>query len=97
MNELLHNRLGILMFRKLKEEVLQLPDKIENDLLIKLPDGKKYTVPEVQKACKVYAEERTKYYKQNYDKYEKAFLDILDYYEKNLLPPEEESIRTISA
>ena len=90
MNELLHNRLGILMFRKLKEEVLQLPDKIENDLLIKLPDGNKYTVPQVQKACKVYAEERTKYYKQNYDKYEKAFLDILDYYEKNLLPEEEE-------
>ena len=79
MNELLHNRLGILMFRKLKEEVLQLPDKIENDLLIKLPDGNKYTVPQVQKACKVYAEERTKYYKQNYDKYEKASLDILDY------------------
>lgn len=89
MNELLHNRLGILMFRKLKEEVLQLPDKIENDLLIKIPDGKKYTVPEVQKACKAYAAERTEYYKQNYDKYEKAFLDILDYYEKNLLPPEE--------
>lgn len=89
MNELLHNRLGILMFRKLKEEVLQLPDKIEKDLLIKIPDGNKYTVPAVKDACRKYAEERTKYYKQNYDKYEKAFLDILDYYEQNLLPEEE--------
>ena len=89
MNELLHNRLGLLMFRKRKEEVLHLPDKIENDLLIKIPDGKKYTVDEVKKACKEYAAERSAYYKQNYDRYEKAFLDILDYYEANLLPEAE--------
>ena len=85
MNELLHNRLGFMMFRKLKGDVLTLPDKFEEDLAVKIKNGKQYTLEVVKKACVDYADKRLKYYNKRYEIYEQQFLAILEYYEKNIL------------
>ena len=86
-NELLHNRFGMIMHRKMKDEVLTLPEKHEADINIKLPDGKEYTFNAIKRKVEAYRQERRDYYRKMYDKYEKDFLDILDYYEKNILEP----------
>ena len=86
-NELLHNRFGMIMYRKLKEDVLALPPKHEEDLKIKLPDGKEYTFNNIKHKVAVYREERRRYYAERYAEFEKQFFDILEYYEKNILNP----------
>lgn len=89
MNELLHNRLGIMMFRKLKEEVLTLPNKIEEDISIKLTNGDEYTLEIVKQKARAFYEERLTYYKQHKKEFEKDFLDCLAYFEDHCLAPNE--------
>ena len=86
-NELLHNRFGMIMYRRLKEDVLALPTKHEEDLKIKLPDGKEYTFESIKRKVEAYRDERRSYYKAKYEEFEQQFFDILDYYEKNILDP----------
>ena len=93
MNELLHNRLGMMMYRKLKSEELELPPLVESELKIKIPNGDQYTLKEVKKVMIAFRDERTRYYQQNYDKYEKDFLDVCQYVEDNCLYTDEEWAR----
>lgn len=89
MNELLRNRLGMMMYRKLKTEVLQLPPKIEAELPIKIPTGNMYTLEEVKKVMLEYRAQRTRYYIANYKNYEKDFTDAVEYIEENLRSSDE--------
>lgn len=89
-NELLHNRLGLMMYRKLKEDVLDLPQKFESELKIKIPDGDKYTLTAVRDDLVQYRNDRNSFYKKEYNNYEKEFFTILDYFENNLLEQQDE-------
>lgn len=46
--ELLNHRLGNFMFRKLKEEALNLPQKTISDRYITIPNGQEYTLSAVK-------------------------------------------------
>lgn len=82
--QILANRLGILMYRKLKTEVLTLPKKNEIIRKIKLPNGKDYTWSTIKTLGIEFISERWKYYKKNMLKYEKDFQECIDYLESIL-------------
>ena len=82
--EVLRNRLGLMMFRKTKDEVLKLPQKTRHEVKIKTPNGKKYTVPEVKKLIIDFINERKEYYKKNFDIFSKEFQECIDYLSKRM-------------
>ena len=88
-NRLMHHRLGMVMHRKLKEEVLELPQKYENDLKLSVPGGEAYTLDAVKVALTKYYDSRYEFYKKDYEKYEQQFFDVLKYVEDNILQPED--------
>ena len=83
LSDIIAHRLGLVMFRKTKEEVIKLPIKTEETINIKIPDGKEYTLPVLEKKIKEYVKERTKYYKENKYIYEKDYYEGLEYFEKS--------------
>lgn len=86
MNELVHHRLGTVTYRKEASEIMpELPEKVHKDIMLKIPDGKKYTNDEVKLACVKYFQQRVDYYQKNFDKYEKIYKDCLKEYEKTLV------------
>ena len=80
MNELMCHRLGLMMFRRTKEEVVKLPPKYEHELLIKLPNGEKYTLPKVKEAMAKYREERLAYYASRSDYYNELYDSAMAYF-----------------
>ena len=84
MNDLLRNRLGMIMFRKLKEEVLTLPPKFEEELKVQIPNGNRFTLENVKKLVIKYKEERQTYYKQNYSKFYNEYNNCLNIFSKTL-------------
>ena len=80
--DIIANRLGIVMFRLTKEEVMTMPEKTEETIKVKIPNGKKYTMPEMEKVIRSFTFERQKYYSENKAMYEKDYKDGLDYFEK---------------
>ena len=85
----MHHRLGLVMHRKLKEEVLELPQKYENELRFSVPGGEAYTLDNVKVALTKYYDSRYEFYKKDYEKYEQQFFDVLKYVEDNILQPED--------
>lgn len=86
MNELVHHRLGTVTYRKEASEIMpELPEKVHKDIMIKIPEGKKYTNDEVKLACVNYFKQRVDYYQKNFDKYEKQYKDCLKEFEKTLV------------
>ena len=83
LNELLHYRLGLLMYRKMKSEVLKLPEMHEEEMLVSIRGGEKYTTSNVQTLVQEYRQEREVYYQKHYSEYEEIFLNILKYFEDN--------------
>ena len=88
-NELLCNRLGFMMFRKLKSEVLELPPKHELELKVKIPNGNDYTLDTVKRLVIDYTKKRLEYYAEREDAYVKKMMDILNYYELKCMPADE--------
>ena len=84
LNELLKNRLGMIMYRKLKADYLDLPEKVEKDLKISIPNGNKYTLEEVKKQAQAYKKERMAYYRKHYREYEEIYNNCLAIHEKTL-------------
>lgn len=77
--DILHARMDMMMVRKTKEEVLQLPEKHEEDVLVKIPDGSKYTISNVKKSLQAYQEERTKYHIKMKPVYEQEWRECIGY------------------
>jgi len=77
--KLFHNRLGILMYRKLKEEVLKLPKKHEITRTIKIPNSKQYTLKSVKEQVVKYIYERKSYHLKHKKEYDKMFDEVIDY------------------
>ena len=89
-NDLLRNRLGQMMYRKLKSEVLKdLPVKHEQELKIKIPDGKKYTLDSVKSAMQKYAQERAVYHRQHEEEYRQVYMECIGIYESKLTSMDE--------
>lgn len=78
-NDVIHARLDHIMYRKVKEDVLDLPKKTEYTIKIKIPDGDKYTLDEVKKKASVYAKERAQYHREHMRDYIDTFNRILTY------------------
>jgi superfamily II DNA or RNA helicase len=76
---LLKNRLGMIMHRKMKSEVLTLPKKHHLQTKIKIPHGDDYILENVKKQMLDFITERKEYYKINYFKYEKDFYECINY------------------
>lgn len=89
MNDLLRNRLGMMMYRKLREEVLVLPEKHEEELRIKIPNGDYYTLDNVKKLVDEFTKERTKFYSAKYKEFEQVYKDCLKEFETTLVTRED--------
>lgn len=77
--EILRNRLGLMMHRKTKLEVLHLPEKTFHEINIKIPNGDKFTAENVKEIIVKFINERTEYYKSNYSKYENDFNECINF------------------
>lgn len=84
MNELLRNRLGFMMFRILKADVLALPEKHEEEIHIKLKNGDYYTINNIKKLIQQYIDERTKYYESKKDHYITRMREFINIFRKEL-------------
>ena len=82
--EILKNRMGMIMHRRLKSETLELPDKNEITKKIKIPNGKTYTIDNVKILITKFVAKRREYYQKNMSKYEKDFREVMDYLTINL-------------
>lgn len=79
-SDILHARLDMMMIRKTKEEVLQLPEKYEEDVLVKIPGGDKYTINNVKKSLQNYQEERVKHHAKMMKTYEQEWKECMDFF-----------------
>jgi len=82
--QILKNRMGMLMHRKMKHEVLNLPPKEEKILKIKIPNSDKYVIDNIQKDIIKFVEERTQYYLKNKKEYEKEFNEVIEFLKEKL-------------
>lgn len=78
--DIVRHRLGMMMYRKTKEEVLDLPEKYEENIMVKVPNGENYTLKKVQQEIKKFIEERKKYYNQSTKQFEQDYLASLKYF-----------------
>lgn len=78
--DIVRHRLGMMMYRKTKEEVLDLPEKHEEDIMVKIPNGENFTLKKVQQEVKKFIEERKKYYNQSIKQFEQDYLAGLKYF-----------------
>lgn len=76
------------MFRKLKEEVLNLPQKTISDRYITIPNGQEYTLSAVKEKIVSYAQERSEYYTKNFKKYQEMYNTAIVEFEKTLTSSE---------
>ena len=82
--DVINNRLGLIMFRKLKSEVnLGLPEKIEDTIKVKIPNGNKFTLNNVKKIVEEFTKEREKYYEKNKQEYIDNYYMIMDIFKKS--------------
>ena len=77
--DVLKNRLGLMMHRKMKKEVLNLPEKYESDILIKTPNSKKYELDEVKKQVLDYTKQQYDHYRKFKSEYDKMYDECVDY------------------
>ena len=78
--DILHARMDMMMVRRTKEEVLQLPEKHEEDVLVKIPGGDKYTINNVKKSLQNYQEERVSYHAKMMKTYEQEWKECMDFF-----------------
>jgi SNF2 family DNA or RNA helicase len=82
--DILKNRLGLMMHRKMKGDVIKLPSKNRKDIKIRIPNSDKYTLENVKKQVQDFIEDRKKYYTKNKKLYELDFNEVIDYLKSKL-------------
>jgi SNF2 family DNA or RNA helicase len=82
--DVLRERLGRMMYRKTKDEVLQLPEKSEETLYIKIPNAEQYTVTHVKSAAMQFVTDRRTYHMMQMPKYKVSFDAALAYAEQHI-------------
>ena len=82
--EIVANRLGSMMYRfAVNPNLKTLPEKHEETIKVKLPNGNIYTLPYLEKVLTKYTEERRKYYSTNKAMYLRDYNEGLEYFEKH--------------
>ena len=81
--DILQYRLSIMMDRKLKSEVLNLPEKHIANLWLKIKNPEKYLIDNIVKDMHDYMEKRFNELVKNTDKYIKDFDMVIEYCENN--------------
>ena len=71
--DILHARMDMMMVRKTKEEVITLPEKHEQDILVKIRGGERYTITNVKKLLKVYGAERSDFHNKHMKEYQEEW------------------------
>lgn len=80
--DILNHRLGRMMHRKMKKEVLTgLPEKYEETIYIKIPNGNHYTLNNVKKLIEDFSKERIDYYTKNKDTFLETYEMIMKIFE----------------
>lgn len=102
-NEILRNRIGHLKYHVPKQDVVKV-EVTEEDYLVKLKHGDKYTLPAVSSAMSKYVAERKGYYASNrelfvqdYEKGLKIFAATLSTLDEREYAQYRDNIKTISA
>lgn len=95
--EILNTRMGIILHRKLKSEVLKLPPKNEITIKVRIPNGNKYTIDSVQSMVTKFIIERDQYYTKEKSRFERDFEEVIRYLNQKLAndPEYNEYIKTI--
>ena len=77
-NDVLNVRLDRMMTR-VRKDILDLPEKKETTINIKMPTGWKYTASQVEKQIVTFVKERQDYYNQNLQSYLDAFEEVIEW------------------
>lgn len=77
--DIMKNRLGFMMHRKTKEEVLNLPTKTHKEINIRIPDGSKYELENVKITVLDFIRERNEYYKKSKEEYIRQYDECIEY------------------
>lgn len=81
---ILAERMGFILFSVDKKTVVD-NERLDEDILVKVPNSEKYTLPEVKKQMAAYILERTNYFKPLIPSLEKRYFQLLDIYEKSII------------
>lgn len=84
MNSLMCHRLGFMMFRKTKDDVFSLPEKYELDLLVKVDQGMRYTLPKVREVMEKYSKARMDFYNKHKGEYTRAYERGIEWFQANV-------------
>jgi len=76
--DILRARLQSMMHRKLKSEVLSLPEKHESVVKIKIPNGSDYTATTIKKEVQEFVKTRMKFHVDKMDSYRDEFYFVMD-------------------
>lgn len=77
--DILKTRLQSMMYRKLKTEVVSLPEKYESVVKIKIPNGSDYTAATIKKEVAEFIQVRMKYHTDRMESYKRDFYTVIDY------------------
>lgn len=93
--DIIRNRISSIMHRNDKNKILDLPEKNEISIRISIPDGYKYTLPEVKKAIVLFVDERLRYHNAKMSEYTSSFEEVIRYLSTSPIGKTNEFIRYI--
>ena len=79
--DILKNRLGLMMYRRTKIEVLNLPQKTHREVKIRIPNSSEYELETVKKKVLDFIRDRNEYYKTFNKEYIKQYAECIHYLE----------------
>lgn len=87
--DILRHRLDLISYKIPATVFMKTEPPIVEEVLIKIPNGEKYSVENVQQEMRKYMEDRLAYFKKNMKKYEDDYEMCLAIYEKTIKTSEE--------
>ena len=81
-NDVLNARLNRMMVR-VRKNILNLPEKKEITISVKMPTGQKYTASKIEKEITAFIKQREDYYNQNLHSYIDAFEEAINWLRKH--------------
>lgn len=88
-NDILRNRLGLISHKIAEDSYMKIPRPIEKELLVKVPDSKRFLITTIKAEMKEFMKVRYKYYQSNMIQYVKIYNQGLDAYSKTIRTSQE--------
>lgn len=82
--DILKNRMDLISHKIPKTSVMKIEPPIIHRIRVKIPDGTKYLVKQVQKDMQSFIRQRSEYYRENWTEYETAYDDGIRFYKQTL-------------